>query len=115
MVSSLEVFVGEDLKITCAVIGQGIFTEDIVLRNPENFMKIDDVRLKKGALNKTHVTYTLRDTMTSDNGRNIACGIAEFFSPSRTISILCKVPLQYISYVKVSCMQFDEWFPEMYA
>ena len=93
---SLEVLVGEDLTITCVASGRGISARDIVLRNPENFeaIHVDDGRLKKGALNNTHVSFILRNTMPSDNGRNIACGISEFFSPSRTISIICMVPLQ---------------------
>lgn len=99
---TLEAVAGDDLEINCTTSGPNApNAEEILLREGDEF--VND-RIVKGDSSPTLVTFTLMNTEISDDGRTLSCGLSEFRSPARNLSILCKsiLKLKHID-VRLEC------------
>ena len=84
VLGSLEAVSGEDLSVFC-MVGPGITSTEVVLRQGDELVRESQDN------NSTHVLFILSNVMASDNGRIITCGISEFRSRARSITIFCKI------------------------
>ena len=85
MIQPLRAFVGEPLQIICVS----------TIESPDRISIIESTSTVKKRLTKrtndTHAIFTLNPTIKEDNGRRVACAIAEIVADPAVIEIFCKV------------------------
>ena len=86
---TFEVILGQPIVIICSVTEFKAGT--ITLRDADAGMAIiQESRLTNRVLNNTTKEFTFTSSKKSDNGKMVACYVADFVSPVAIITIYCK-------------------------